>query len=142
MHSLDQAFISRLLAQTMPSFQLSSRRDENLGFGYLFYGLARTLRPKKVVVIGSKAGFSPICFGKGLLDNGGVRIATIECEEVELHRYGEPGTLDFIDPSYSMFRNDKGHSHGRGLWDDADRTRALWRSFGLEHIITHHCVTS
>jgi predicted O-methyltransferase YrrM len=142
MHSLDTDFVAQVLDHTMPSFQLASKRNENLGFGYLYYGLVRSLRPKKVVVVGSKAGFAPVCFGRGLLDNDGHRITNIECEDVMVQTDGAPGTLDFIDPSYSKSRNDFHHSHGIGFWDDADRTSRLWDSFGLGAVVTHHRTTS
>jgi hypothetical protein len=142
MHSLDQGFVADLLRKTMPSFQLTSRENQNLGLGYIFYGFARTLRPKKIVVIGSKAGFAPICFAKGLLDNSGTHIARIDPEEVLFRDSSGPGQLDFIDPSYSMSRNDEGHSHGIGYWDSEAETRSLWDTFGLGHIITHYRMRS
>jgi predicted O-methyltransferase YrrM len=55
--------------------------DLNLGLGWLYYGLARVLRPAAVVVIGSFRGFVPLVFGKALADNG------------------ENGLVHFIDPS-------------------------------------------
>ena len=142
MHSLDNEFVDQVLDRTMPSFQLASKRNENLGFGYLFYGLVRSLRPRKVVVVGSKAGFAPVCFGRGLLDNDGYHITDIQCEDVSLRIDGVPGTLDFIDPSCSKQRDDFHHSHGIGFWDDAERTGRLWSDFGLQDVITHHRVTS
>jgi hypothetical protein len=33
--------------------------DANLGLGWIYYGLARVIRPKQVVVIGSYRGFVP-----------------------------------------------------------------------------------
>ena len=55
--------------------------DLNLGMGWLYYGLARLIRPQKVVVIGSWRGFVPLVFGKALTDNL------------------EGGSVLFIDPS-------------------------------------------
>jgi predicted O-methyltransferase YrrM len=55
--------------------------DANLGLGWLYYGLARIVRPKKVVVIGSFRGFVPLVLGKALADNS------------------ERGEVWFIDPS-------------------------------------------
>ena len=43
--------------------------DANLGLGWIYYGLARVIRPKTVVVIGSYRGFVPLVFGKALSDN-------------------------------------------------------------------------
>src|SRR5579864_805485 len=55
--------------------------DQNLGLGWLYYALARALRPATVVVIGSYRGFVPLVFGKALADNV------------------ENGQVLFIDPS-------------------------------------------
>jgi predicted O-methyltransferase YrrM len=55
--------------------------DLNLGLGWVYYGLARVVRPKVVVIIGSWRGFSPLVFGKGVSDNL------------------EQGRVIFIDPS-------------------------------------------
>lgn len=43
--------------------------DANLGLGWIYYGLARVIRPKTVVVIGSHRGFVPLVLGKALSDN-------------------------------------------------------------------------
>ena len=58
-----------------------SPEDRNLGLGWLYYALGRTLRPKVAVVIGSWRGFVPLVIGKALQDNQ------------------IPGELIFIDPS-------------------------------------------
>ena len=55
--------------------------DANLGLGWIYYGLARTLRPQLAVVIGSWRGFVPLVIGKALADNL------------------EGGTVVFIEPS-------------------------------------------
>src|SRR5262249_7351013 len=55
----------------------------NLGFGFVYYGLVRALRPRHILVIGSGFGFSVVCLALGLKDNA-------------------RGTLTFVDPSYSV----------------------------------------
>lgn len=55
--------------------------DLNLGLGWLYYALARVLRPARVVVIGSYRGFVPLVLGRALADNL------------------EKGQVYFIDPS-------------------------------------------
>jgi predicted O-methyltransferase YrrM len=57
-----------------------SAEDLNLGLGWIYYGLARAMRPRNAVVIGSYRGFVPLVIGKALQDNGG-------------------GDVTFIDPS-------------------------------------------
>ena len=58
------------------------KSDLNLGLGWIYYGLARSMRPKTIVVVGSYRGFVPLVFGKALLDNE------------------EGGKVVFIDPSF------------------------------------------
>lgn len=53
----------------------------DLGLGWLYYGLARSLQPRLIVVIGSWRGFVPILMGQALQDAG------------------SDGNLIFIDPS-------------------------------------------
>jgi predicted O-methyltransferase YrrM len=48
---------------------LQSIDDANLGLGWIYYGLARVIRPRKVVVIGSYRGFVPLVLGRALADN-------------------------------------------------------------------------
>jgi predicted O-methyltransferase YrrM len=55
--------------------------DANLGLGWIYYGLARVIRPMTAVVIGSYRGFVPLVLGKALADNG------------------DGGEVVFIDPS-------------------------------------------
>src|ERR1043166_8301424 len=43
--------------------------DANLGLGWIYYALARVIRPKQVVVIGSYRGFVPLVLGRALADN-------------------------------------------------------------------------
>jgi hypothetical protein len=58
----------------------------NLGFGFIYYGVVRALRPKHTLVIGSGYGFSVVCLGLGIRDNGF-------------------GSLTFVDPSYSLLKD-------------------------------------
>jgi len=134
--------INQLNQETLPSFQLSSAINPNLGFGHLFYGFAKLLRPENTVVIGSKGGFAPILFALGVKENAGFGIAEIGCSETELDNTSKSGHVDFIDPSYSIERADSNHWYGQGQWDDAGEVIKKWRRFGVENIITHHKLTS
>jgi predicted O-methyltransferase YrrM len=96
----------------------------NLGFGFVYYGLIRALRPRHVLVIGSGYGFSVVCLALGLKDN-------------------DRGSLTFVDPSYSVFRDGPLRTMGgQAQWDDPHRVRAHFRRFGVERIVTHHRLTS
>ncbi len=79
--------------------------DLNLGLGWLYYALARVLRPARVVVIGSFRGFVPLVLGKALVDNT------------------EGGSVDFIDPSLVD-----------DFWKDPQRVRDHFASFGITNV--------
>jgi predicted O-methyltransferase YrrM len=79
--------------------------DQNLGLGWLYYALARALRPTAVVVIGSLRGFVPLVLGKALADNL------------------EKGQVTFIDPS---FVDD--------FWTDPQQVRAYFAGLGVNNI--------
>jgi predicted O-methyltransferase YrrM len=73
----------------------------NLGYGYLYYGLVRLMQPEVVVSVGSYRGFSTVCLGLGVQDNG-------------------KGTCYFVDPGKVD-----------DYWHDAANIRRLRESFGL-----------
>src|SRR5262249_40290737 len=81
--SLDTALLGEIFRHARPLGHHEDRATLNLGFGWLYYGLVRMLRPRHIVVIGSGFGFSVICLALGLKDNG-------------------RGALSFVDPSYSV----------------------------------------
>ena len=86
--------------------------DNNLGLGWLYYGLARILRPATVVVIGSYRGFVPMVFGRALADNG------------------EGGQVHFLDPSMVD-----------DFWKDGAGVEAYFASHGLSNI-RHYLATT
>lgn len=89
-----------------------SREDLNLGLGWLYYALGRTLRPKVAVVIGSYRGFVPSVIARALLDN----------------RQG--GGVTFIDPSLAD-----------GFWTDPAMVAGHFHSIGTPNV-DHHCQTT
>jgi hypothetical protein len=142
MKSLNNETISKLLSETLPSFQAISKSDLNIGFGFLYYGFTRILRPKNICVIGSKAGFSVISFALGLKDNAGSRVNKVGCWDTELSEEGVSGKVYFVDPSYSSERNDKNHWYGIGFWDDSKKVKKHWQKFGVGNLVTHFKMTS
>lgn len=86
--------------------------DLNLGLGWLYYGLARLVRPQRIVVIGSYRGFAPMVFARALLDNT------------------EGGRVTFIDPSMVD-----------DFWQTPARVQAHFASYGINNI-DHHCMTT
>jgi predicted O-methyltransferase YrrM len=79
--------------------------DHNLGLGWIYYGLARVIRPATVAVIGSFRGFVPLMFAKALADNA------------------EKGQVVFIDPSLVD-----------DFWKDPAAVRAHFASLGANNI--------
>ena len=79
--------------------------DSNLGLGWLYYALARVIRPSRAVVIGSFRGFVPLILGKALADNS------------------ERGELWFIDPS--LVDN---------FWIDPQAVQRHFSEFGVKNI--------
>lgn len=73
-------FLQKVIADAEPMGQNTSA--DNLGFGWIYYGLIRNLRPDFVVAIGSRRGFMPFCAARAVQDN-------------------RVGKVIFIDPSYS-----------------------------------------
>ena len=79
--------------------------DANLGLGWVYYGLARTLRPATAVVIGSYRGFVPLVLAKALSDNA------------------ESGRVVFIDPSLVD-----------DFWTDPARVSAHFTRHGVNNV--------
>src|SRR5262249_15165419 len=124
MLSLNIPLVRDILDHARPLGHHESPANLNLGFGFVYYGLVRALRPEHVLVIGSGFGFSVVCLALGLKDN-------------------QRGKLTFVDPSYSVFREGPLRTvGGTAHWDDSTKVRAHFRRFGVDQLITHHKVTS
>jgi len=122
--SLDAATIRDIFEHAKPLGHHEDAAGLNLGFGFLYYGLARALRPRHVVVIGSGFGFSVVCLALGLNDNG-------------------RGTLSFVDPSYSVLRHGPLRTvGGTSQWDDPAKVRAHFDRFGVGDVVRHYKLTS
>ena len=122
--SLGPVLLGDILEHARPLGHHEDATTLNLGFGFVYYGLIRALRPRHVLVIGSGFGFSVVCLALALKDN--------RC-----------GALTFVDPSYSVFRDGPLHTvGGTARWDDPSKVRAHFGRFGVEDIVTHHKATS
>jgi predicted O-methyltransferase YrrM len=86
--------------------------DLNLGLGWVYYALVRSLRPQRIVSIGSYRGFVPMVLARGLADNN------------------EGGQVTFIDPSLVD-----------SFWCDPRAVQEHFASFGLTNI-QHHRLTT
>src|SRR5580700_8850635 len=122
--SLNADLIRAILSHAKPLGHNEVPEDLNLGFGFLYYALARALRPKHVVVIGSGFGFSVVCLALGLRDNA-------------------KGQLSFVDPSYSVLTDGPFKTvGGTAQWDDPSTVTRHFARFGIEHLLTHYRLRS
>lgn len=96
----------------------------NLGFGFIYYGVARAVRPKHTLVIGSGYGFSVVCLALAIKDNGA-------------------GALTFVDPSYSLLKDGPLKTlGGRGTWNSDTAVKDHFRRFGVNNIVSHRRMRS
>jgi len=122
--SLSPEMLQRVLEHAKPLGHHENAANLNLGFGFMYYGLVRMLRPQHVVVIGSGFGFSVACLSLGLRDNGA-------------------GSLSFVDPSYSLLKQGPLNTVGGvSHWDDPAQVREHFRRFGVERLVTNFKLTS
>lgn len=122
--SLNDSILRDILTFAKPLGHHEHTKTLNLGFGFLYYGMVRALRPKHIVVIGSGYGFSVVCLSLGLKDNG-------------------EGKLSFVDPSYSLIKDGPFATiGGRGMWADETSVKRHFQRFGVEKIITHYKLRS
>jgi hypothetical protein len=122
--SLNESVLKDIFDRAKPLGHHENAGNLNLGFGFLYYGLVRSLRPKHVVIIGSGFGFSVVCLGLGVKDNG-------------------VGRVSFVDPSYSLLRDGPFKTvGGNGKWDDPERVRTHFGRFGVDGIVSHYRMIS
>jgi len=107
-------WIAKLFADPALGLMGHAQRAESgdLGLGWIYYGLARVMRPRQVVVIGSWRGFVPLILGKALVDNG------------------EGAEVCFVDPS-----------HVDDFWRDPARVAGHFARFGIDNV-RHHLMTT
>ena len=79
--------------------------DANLGFGWLYYAIARVQRPKAVLVVGSWRGFVPLVLAHALAHNT------------------EGGEVILVEPSLVD-----------DFWLEPDRVAAQWAHHGVTNI--------
>jgi predicted O-methyltransferase YrrM len=122
--SLHPELIESIFTHARPLGHNEVPANLNLGFGFVYYGLVRALRPRHVVVIGSGFGFSVACLALGLKDN-------------------TAGQLTFVDPSYSMLADGPFKTiGGKAQWSDAAKVARHFARFGVADVVTHHRLRS
>lgn len=102
-----QDFIRQLFSdpQMLRMGHAQRGEDMNLGLGWIYYGLARLIRPRIAVVIGSYRGFVPAVIARALADNT------------------EQGEVVFIDPSLAD-----------DFWQDPERVQAHFANLGTANV--------
>ncbi len=122
--SLNSELLKEILTHAKPLGHNQKARNLNLGFGFIYYGVARALRPKHTLVIGSGYGFSVVCLALAMKDNGA-------------------GKLTFVDPSYSLLKHGPGKTvGGRNSWNDTEAVKQRFGRFGVDELITHYRLRS
>ncbi len=122
--SLTPELLRAILAHAKPLGHREAAGELNLGFGYLYYALARMLRPRHTLVIGSGFGFSVVCLALGMKDNG-------------------KGRLTFVDPSYSVLTDGPFKTvGGTSQWDDPAKVARHFARFGVAEVVDHHRLRS
>jgi len=121
---LNPDLIRAIFSHARPLGHHEASENLNLGFGYLYYALARMLRPKHILVVGSGFGFSVVCLALGLKDNG-------------------RGHLSFVDPSYSVLTDGPFKTvGGTAQWADPDKVTRHFARFGVEEFMSHYRLRS
>ncbi len=89
----------------------------NLGYGWIHYGLIRTLRARRVLCVGSRYGFIPAVCAMACRDN-------------------RVGSVDFVDAGFDMddFVGPGQHWGGVGFWKKCN-PRRYFGKFGLDKFI-------
>lgn len=122
--SLNQVLLKDILRHAKPLGHNEKPRNLNLGFGFIYYGVVRALRPKHTLVIGSGYGFSVVCLALGIKDNGA-------------------GRLTFVDPSYSLLKDGPLKTvGGRGTWEDSSDVQRHFERFAVDDIVVHYRMRS
>lgn len=122
--SLNDALIKDIFHHAKPLGHHENLKNLNLGFGFLYYGAVRALRPRHILVIGSGYGFTVVCLALGMKDNGS-------------------GSLNFVDPSYSLLRDGPFKTiGGTGQWDQPEKVDKHFKQFGLDGIVSHYKLKS
>jgi hypothetical protein len=122
--SLTPELLKTILRKARPLGHHEKKDNLNLGFGFLYYGLVRSLRPEHTVVIGSGYGFSVVCLALGCKDNGS-------------------GKVSFVDPSFSLLKNGPFRTvGGAGKWNNPQEVHRHFQQFGTDGQITHYRLTS
>ena len=88
----------------------------DLGYGWVHYGLLRTIKPNNVLCVGSRHGYIPAILAQACKDNGS-------------------GHVDFVDAGFGL--DDDNHWTGEGYWKK-HAGKSTFLRFDLQNFITLH----
>ena len=94
--------------------------SNDLGYGWIHYGLIRQIKPMHVLCIGSRHGYIPAICAQACKDNN-------------------KGSVDFVDAGYG--KGDKNHWTGVGYWK-TKKGKGIFNKHGLKKYITNHITTT
>ena len=118
--SLTEKLLSRIFEKINPGAQATDKETLNLGFGFLYYSIARIIKPKTTFVFGSQQGFSLTCFALGIKDN-------------------KFGHLHFVDAGYDKEKVDNNTAMGGiGFWQEENKYKELFIELGIDKIVSVH----
>lgn len=100
------------------------KESGDLGYGWIHYSLIRNMKPKRVLVVGSKHGFIPAVCALACRDN-------------------DRGMVDFVDANYDieLSADRKRHRGGVGFWKKVDPVKHFGK-FKLGNYITIHLMST
>lgn len=101
--------------------QQADQKTGNLGYGWVHYAMIRTIKPARVLCIGSRLGFVPA-------------VCALACRDNQF------GVVDFVDAGYDE-AVDMHHWGGAGVWKKVDATRYFNR-FHVGSYIRMHVTTT
>lgn len=117
---LDDDDAARLLRCTPGIAQETGDRAQ-LGYGQIYYAIARFLQPRTALVIGSGYGFAPGAVALAMKHAGGSR------------------RLLFVDPGLDNVTDGPNAAHGgAGTWQSPTAVHERFGCLGVESVVTHY----
>ncbi len=98
----------------------ANSKTGNLGYGTIHYSLINTIKPERILCIGSYKGFIPA-------------VCALACKD------NQKGTVDFVDAGYD--EDNKNDWGGKGVWGECDPDE-YFKPFGLNGHLKLHVMTS
>lgn len=100
-----------------PATEIGCQREsyQDLGFGWMYWALARVLQPRKLLVIGSGRGFSVACLALAVEQFPGAEVL-------------------LVDPGYQSWSVDEAQDIAAGLWQSPQAVSHFTEHLGLDNV--------